>query len=103
MSYSTFISKLLGHAAPAAPAAPPVANIGRFQGHQLPQDPRTALTREILPTMSGAAGMRLAASTSGNSRFYRGTDGMPPIRFPLTGPPKVNQPKDLETAAFKPN
>jgi hypothetical protein len=98
---SRILKLLAGPQAQTRPAS--TANIGAFQGHDLPQDPRAALTREILPTMSGTPGIRLAASTAGNSQFYRGTDQLPPIRFPLTGPPKVNQPKDLETAAFKPN
>lgn len=103
MTLSSILGKLFGKPTAAQAAGAATANIGIYQGHQLAQDPRAALTREILPTMSGAAGMRLAASTSGNSRFYRGTDQVAPVRFPLTGPPKVNQPKDLETAAFKPN
>lgn len=97
------LAKLFG-SKPAAPAAAanPTANIGMYQGNGLPQDPRSALVGQILPTMSGAAGIRLGASTNRSNRYF-GTDNMPPLRFPLTGPPSVNQQIDLETAAFKAN
>jgi hypothetical protein len=97
------LSWLLGtRPASSTPATVPSASMGMYQGVPLPQDPRTALTRQILPAMSGPPGVRLSMSTNRGGRYF-GTDGLPPLRFPLTGPPKVNQPTDLETAAFKSN
>jgi hypothetical protein len=100
-----FLAKLFGTKPAAArplSTIAPTANIGVYQGNTLPQDPRSALVSQILPTMSGAAGIRLGASTNRSSRYF-GTDGTPPLRFPVTGPPRVNQPVDLEAAAFKAN
>jgi hypothetical protein len=98
------LDKLFGSKPVPTPVATvaPTANIGMYQGNGLPQDPRGALVGQVLPTMSGAAGIRLGASTNRSNRYF-GTDGMPPLRFPVTGPPRVNQPIDLETAAFKTN
>jgi hypothetical protein len=97
------LAKLFGtKPAPVTQPGNPAANIGMYQGNGLPQDPRSALVGQILPTMSGAAGIRLGQSTNRSNRYY-GTDDMPPLRFPLTGPPGVNQQIDLETAAFKAN
>jgi hypothetical protein len=90
-------SSAIGGTRPAS-----IANIGMYQGNGLPQDPRSALVSQVLPTMSGAAGIRLGASTNRSNRYF-GTDDMPPLRFPVTGAPGVNQQIDLETAAFKAN
>lgn len=87
-------------------AALPQASIGQYTGVPLPQDPRQTLLDQLLPTMLGVgpstAAVRLSASTDRCSRYF-GTDGLPPLRFPLSGPPKVNQPEDLETAIYKNN
>lgn len=84
------------------PAAAPTASMGMYQGIPLPQDPRRALTAQILPTMSGPPGVRLSMSSNRPGRYF-GTDQVAPLRFPLTGSPGVNQPRDFETAAFKRN
>jgi hypothetical protein len=98
------LSKLFGTARKPSPpdGSDASAGIGMFTGIPLPQDPRNTLVKAILPTMSGDAGLRLSASTNRAGRYF-GTDGMPPLRFPLSGEPKVNRPVDLEQAAFKPN
>jgi hypothetical protein len=77
-----------------------------YAGCPLPQDPRATLLANILPTALGVgpstAAVRLGESTD-QPRKYFGTNGLPPLRFPLAGPPKVNRPEDLETAVFKNN
>ena len=89
-----------------APTRSAQVSIGAYSECPLPQDPRAALLAQFLPTMTGAgpssAGVRLAASTDRAHKYF-GTDGLPPLRFPLSGSPTVNQPGDLETAIFKNN
>lgn len=103
---------MFGFGRPKGPRDPrqiaevPQASIGRFTGVPLPQDPRRALLDQLLPTQLGVgpstAAVRLGASTDRAHRYF-GTDALPPLRFPLSGPPKVNQPEDLEQAIYKPN
>jgi hypothetical protein len=84
----------------------PQVSIGRFAGVPLPQDPRRVLLEQLLPTQLGVgpsiAAVRLGSSTDRAHRYF-GTDGLPPLRMPLAGPPHANQPEDLEQAIFKPN
>ena len=84
----------------------PQVSIGQFTGVPLPQDPRAGLLAQLLPGLTGAgpesAGVRLSASTDRSHRYF-GTDALPPLRFPLSGPPHVNEPVDLETAIYKNN
>lgn len=102
------LSGILARLAPAPAAgaqrgAVAQQSIGMYSGYgALPQDPRTALTREILPGMSGPPGIRLSGSTDRAARYF-GTDAVPPVRYPLTGPKTVNRPIDLEVAALKDN
>lgn len=75
-------------------------SIGMFTGQPaLPQDPRKAMVEQILPTMTGPIGLTEAPQPG----EYFGTDVVPPIRFPITGPPGVNQDFQLETAPLKNN
>lgn len=87
---------------PEVPGAAPPASMGMYTECELPQDPRAGLLRQIVPAMTGPPGIRLARPIGGAGRYF-GTDGLPPLRFPLSGPPHVNQPVDLEQAIYKPN
>jgi hypothetical protein len=67
-----------------------------------PQDPRSVLLRDRIPTLTGPPGLRLADSNN-PSGSYHGTDLVPPVRFPLTGQPDINQQENFEQAWLKDN
>jgi hypothetical protein len=97
---------LFGNRRRSTPAPPPQVSIGQYAECPLPQDPRATLLSNLLPTQLGLgpsiAAVRLGASTDRPAHYY-GTNRLAPLRYPLSGPPKINQPEDLETAIYKPN
>lgn len=102
------LERLIARLTPPVPAAnaAPYADvrrmpIGMYAGNPpLPQDPDVTRRDELLDSMLGEPGLRLALSSDQSSVYY-GTDAIPAPRFPLTGPVKVNRDFQLEVAGLQ--
>ncbi len=65
----------------------------------LPQNPVIQRIRELMASLTGPPGIRLAASTDRQARYF-GTELVGTGPYPF-GPPSVNRPVDLEVAPIK--
>jgi hypothetical protein len=79
---------------------PPLSGIGYYTGSPLPVDPVRRLLSDLLGSLKGPPGIRLA-ETNDPSAKYMGTNLIPAKLNVNTVPAKVNQPSDLEQALLQ--